>query len=131
MNAIKILALALGLTLTAGAVSSDDANARPRRDHDRWGEVNRPTPVRQAFAPVRLVNDRHQWVSVFVDGRFVTTIAPKSRARVDLRVGYQTLTYKVGNRNVFRTLAVNVRAHGQNRVVIPNNRHDYDRVGWW
>jgi len=131
MNAIKILALALGLTLTAGAVSTDDANARPRRDHDRWGEVYRPTPVRQAFAPVRLVNDRHQWVSVFADGRFVATIAPKSRARVDLRVGYQTLTYKVGNRNVFRSLAVNVRPFGQNRVVIPNHRNDYDRVGWW
>lgn len=131
MNAIKIVALALGLTLTAGALSSDDANARPRRDHDRWGEVYRPMPVRQVFAPVRLVNDRHQWVSVFVDGRFVTTIAPKSRARVELPVGYQTLTYKVGHRNVFRTLAVNVRPFGQNRVVIPNHRHDYDRVGWW
>ena len=131
MNAFRILALALGLTIVSGAVLSDDASARPRRDHDRWGEVHRPTPFRQVFAPVRIVNDQRQWVSVYVDGRYVANVAPGSRTSVRLPVGYQTLTYKVGQRNVFRSVAVNVRSHGSNRVVIPNQRGHYERVGWW
>jgi hypothetical protein len=134
MNAIKILALALGLTLTAGALVTTDANARPRRAQDGWGEVYRPMPVRQFLAPVRIINDKHQWVSVFVDGRFLTTIAPGARARVELPLGVQTLTYKVGHRNVFRTATVTVRPHGINRVIIPNHRgyrYDFERVGWW
>lgn len=131
MNAIKTLALALGLTLTAGAVTADDANARPRRDHDGWGEVSRPMPARQVFAPVRIINDKLQMVSVFIDGRFLTSVAPGSRARVELPLGFHTLTYKVGHKNVFRTATVSVRAFGQNRVIIPNHRNDFERVGWW
>ncbi len=128
MNAIKTLALALGLTLVSGAVLVDDASARPNRD--RHGEYQQPYH-RQVFAPVRVVNDRNQVVSVFVDGRFLTRVAPRSRAVVELPFGFHNLTYKVGHRNTYRTVSVRVTRGGMNRVVIPNGRAQFDRVGWW
>lgn len=131
MNALKTLALALGLTLVSGAVLVDDAQARPNRD--RYGEYQRPAP-RKVFAPVRVINDRNQFVSVFVDGRFLANIAPRSRAVVELPLGFHNLTYKVGHRNTYRTVSVRVTPHGQNRVIIPAGRMarpDHVRVGWW
>lgn len=128
MNAIKTLALALGLTLVSGAVLVDDASARPKRD--RYNEYQRPSQGR-VFAPVRIVNDRSRFVSVFVDGRFLTRIAPLSRAVVELPFGFHQLTYKVGHRNTYRTLAVRVTRGGMNRVIIPSGRVQFERVGWW
>ena len=128
MNAIKTLALALGLTLVSGAVLVDDASARPKRD--RYNEYQRPSQGR-VFAPVRIVNDRSRFVSVFVDGRFLTRIAPLSRSVVKLPFGFHQLTYKVGHRNTYRTLAVRVTRGGMNRVIIPSGRVQFERVGWW
>lgn len=128
LRMIAASALTLALTFATGVAASDTASARAPRDG--WGEYQRPIHYRQAFAPVRLVNDRAQWVSVFVDGRFLTTLAPRARVNLDLPVGFHHLTYRVGHRHFEQSIAVNVRPFGKNRVVIPSFRDRFERVGW-
>lgn len=88
-----------------------------RRDHRHWGHA----------VPVRIVNERDQWVTLYLNGRYAGRVAPNSRQRIAVPEGYHTLTYQVGRRNRVHQVAVNA-FHGQrNRVVIQSRRGGWGR----
>ncbi|MBL8787887.1 MAG: hypothetical protein JNJ59_23525 [Deltaproteobacteria bacterium] len=152
MLQLKTLIVALGLTFSSGAFLAGAASAAPgdrpdrgwgdRRDHDdndndqygrqneydqgykgdrgnRWDRGPRAVP---AFTSVKFVNERNEWVTLFLNGRYIGKIAPNSRERIDVPIGSHTVTYKVGFRNRFHNVAVDAFPGRGNRVVIEGRR---------
>jgi len=151
MLQFKTLVVALGLTLSSGAFLAGAASAAPgdrpdrgwgdRHDRDdnddnqydvrqndqgwhgdrgnRWDRGPRVVP---AFTTVKFVNERDQWVTLFLNGRYLGRVAPNSRERIDVPVGSHTVTYKVGFRNRFHSIAFDAFPGRGNRVVIEARR---------
>ncbi len=107
----------------------DGGTARWERDDDgRWDRDDRRDRRHWGHAvPVRVVNERDQWVTLYVNGRYAGRVAPNSRQRIAVPPGYHTLTYQVGRRH--RVHQVSLSAfHGQrNRVVIEPRRGGWGR----
>jgi hypothetical protein len=107
----------------------DGGTARWERDDDgRWDRDDRRDGRHWGHAvPVRIINHRDQWVTLYVNGRYAGRVAPNSRERIAVPAGYHTLTYQVGRRN--RVHQVSLSAfHGQrNRVVIESRRGGWGR----
>ena len=89
------------------------------RDGDRWDGGRGP---RGHFVPVRFVNHRDQFVTLYLNGRYLGRLAPNSRERITLPVGHHVVTYQVGFRHRYHQVEVSA-FHGQrNRVIIEGRR---------
>jgi len=107
-----------------------DDNARWDRDggdrHDRWDERHDRWDDGRGrwghFVPVRFVNHRDQFVTLYLNGQVLGRIGPNARERIALPPGHHVVTYQVGFRPRYHQVSVSA-FHGQrNRVVIEGRR---------
>jgi hypothetical protein len=157
MKLVRNIALALSLSLAGGAALSgtalaehrdddqqpwgDDDNGRwdrdrdddwDRGDRDGWDRGDRDRPGRWGhLVPVRFVNQRDQFVTLYLNGRFLGRVAPNSRERIALPPGYHTVTYQVGHRPRYHQIGVSAFRGQRNRVVIEGWRgRGWGGWGW-
>jgi len=107
----------------------DEGHARWERDDDGGGRWDRPGRWGR-FVPVRFVNHREQFVTLYLNGRYLGRIAPNSRDRIALPPGNHVVTYQVGRRNRFHQVSVNAFPGQHSRVVIEGRRGGGWGRGW-
>lgn len=108
----------------------DEAHAFCEHDAEDSGRWDRPGRWGR-FVPVRFVNHRDQWVTLYLNGAYLGRVAPNSRDRIALPPGSHVVTYKVGHRNRFHQVSVNAFPGQRSRVVIEGRRGGGRwMVGW-
>jgi len=88
-----------------------------RRGADRWNG-GRGDGRWGRLVPVRFVNARNQFVTLYLNGRYLGRLAPNSRERIELPVGAHVVTYRVGFRRNVHQLRISAFRGEPNRVVI-------------